>query len=85
MGTVMLKEDTKIKLIKIAADLQKKTGRRIDFDGAISHLIDQYLNQNQDWEKFEIFCEPIKNVTSEELLEELKRGRIEDEKKFSID
>jgi hypothetical protein len=85
MGTVMLKEDTKIKLIKVAADMQKKTGRRIDFDGAISYLIDQYLNQNQDWEKFEIFCEPTKNVTSEELLEELKRGRNEDEKKFGID
>jgi len=85
MGTVMLKEDTKTKLIRIAADLQKKTGRRTDFDGAISYLIDQYLNQNQDWEKFEIFCEPIKNVTSEQLLEELKQGRNEDEKKFSID
>ena len=85
MGTVMLKEDTKTKLIRIAADLQKKTGRRTDFDGAISYLIDQYLNQNQDWEKFEIFCEPTKNVTSEQLLEELKQGRNEDEKKFSID
>ena len=32
MGTVMLKDNTKTKLIKVAADLQKKTGRRIDFD-----------------------------------------------------
>lgn len=84
MGTVLLKDNTKTKLIKIAADLQKKTGRRIDFDGAISYLIDQYLNQKQDWEKFEIFCETKKNVTSEELLEELRLGRKEDEKKSSI-
>jgi hypothetical protein len=84
MGTVMLKDNTKTKLIKVAADLQKKTGRRIDFDGVISYLIDQYLNQKQGWEKFEIFCETIKNITSEELLEELRLGRKEDEKKSSI-
>jgi hypothetical protein len=83
MGTVMLKEDTKTNLIKVAADLQKKTGKRIDFDGAISYLIDHYFNQNQDWEKFEIFCESINTVTSEELLDELRRGRKEDEKKSS--
>ncbi len=80
MGTVMLKEDTKTKLIKVAADLQKKTGSRVDFDRAISYLIDQYFNQEQDWEKFEIFCETMENVSSEDLLGELRRGRKEDEK-----
>lgn len=80
MGTVMLKEDTKIKLIKVAADLQKKTGSRVDFDRAISYLIDHYFNQEQDWEKFEIFCETMENVSPEDLLGELQRGRKEDEK-----
>lgn len=80
MGTVMLKEDTKIKLIKVAADLQKKTGSRVDFDRAISYLIDHYFNQEQDWEKFKIFCETMENVSPEDLLGELRRGRKEDEK-----
>ena len=83
MGTVMLKDDTKTKLVKVAADLQKKTGERIDFDEAISFLIDQYLKQEQDWKKFEIFSETIENITTEELMEELRKGRKEDEKKSS--
>jgi len=84
MGTVMLKDDTKTKLVKVAADLQKKTGERVDFDEAISFLIDQYLKQETDWEKFEIFSETIENITTEELMEELREGRKEDEKKSSI-
>ena len=80
----MLKDDTKIKLVKVAADLQKKTGERVDFDEAISFLIDQYLKQERDWEKFEIFSETIENITTEELMEELREGRKEDEKKSSI-
>lgn len=81
MGTVMLKNDTKIKLTKVAADLQKKLGIRVDFDTAISFLIEQYLKQNQNWDKFDEFIKPVKNVTKKELLEELYRGRNEDEKK----
>lgn len=77
----MLKDDTKTKLVKVAADLQKKTGERIDFDEAISFLIDQYLNQEEDWEKFDIFSKTIENITSEEFLDELREGRKEDEKK----
>jgi len=80
----MLKDDTKTKLVKVAADLQKKTGERVDFDEAISFLIDQYLKQETDWEKFEIFSETIENITTEELMEELREGRKEDEKKSSI-
>ncbi len=79
----MLKDETKTKLIKIAADLQKKIAVRVDFDTAISYLIDIYLNQNKDWEKFEIFCKPAKNITSKEFLEELYNGREEDEKENS--
>ncbi|MHA1491760.1 MAG: hypothetical protein ACTSRI_19160 [Promethearchaeota archaeon] len=85
MGTIILKDDTKTKLIKVTADLQKKSGVRVDFDGTISYLIDPYFNQEKDWDKFELFCKTTENVTSEELLEELRKGRKEDEKKFNID
>lgn len=76
----MLKDITKTKLTKVAADLQKERGVRVDFDEAISFLIDSYFNQNKNWEKFNIFCKPIKNTTKEELLKELYIGRNEDEK-----
>ncbi len=72
----MLKNETKTKLTKVAADLQKERGVRVDFDEAISFLIDRYISQNKNWEKFEIFCKPIKSTTKEELLEELSKGRI---------
>lgn len=85
MGTVMLKEETKIKLIKVAAELQQQAGKRIDFDEAISYLIDLYRNKTQDWEQFDIFCKPMKGVKKSELIEELNKGRKEDEKRFSID
>ncbi len=37
----------------------------------------------KDWEKFEIFCKPAKIITSKEFLEELYKGRKEDEKENS--
>jgi hypothetical protein len=83
MGTVMLKEDTKKRLTKVAADLQKKTGKRVDFDTAIAFLIDNYLSKKKDWDKFNEFCKPIEGITTEGLIEELYKGRKEDEKKFS--
>jgi len=76
----MLKDETKTKLTKVAADLQKERGVRVDYDEAISYLIDNYMNQNKNWDKFDIFCKPIKNTTKEELLKELYIGRNEDEK-----
>lgn len=32
------------------------------------------------WDKFYVFCQTVKGVTTEEFLRELKIGRIEDEK-----
>jgi hypothetical protein len=84
MGTVMLKKDTKIKLTKIAADLQKQKGERVDFDETISNLIDMYYKKNLDWNKFDMFCQPLKNVSEDELMKELYKGRMEDEKKFRL-
>ncbi|MGV9199202.1 MAG: hypothetical protein ACOC4M_10315 [Promethearchaeia archaeon] len=78
----MLKDDTKTQLTKIAADLQKKTGKRIDYDTAISFLINEYLEKKKNWNKFDEFCEPIKDLAKDELLEELYKGREEDEKKY---
>jgi len=84
MGTVMLKKDTKIKLTKIAADLQKQKGERVDFDETISNLIDMYYKKNLDWNKFDMFCQPLNNVSEDELMKELYKGRMEDEKKFRL-
>lgn len=82
MGTIMLKDETKTILIKIAANLQKQKGERIDYDAAIFFLIEQYLEKKKNWEKFKIFSRPIINLKIEEILKEIKKGRLEDEKKY---
>ncbi len=81
----MLKDETKTKLVKVAADLQKQEGKRIDFDEAISYLIDFYSKKTHDWDKFDVFCKPIKDANVSDLIEELNKGRREDEKRFSRD
>ena len=78
----MLKDETKTILIKIAADLQKQKGERIDYDAAITFLIEQYLEKQKNWEKFKIFRRPIFNLTIEEIIKDIKKGRLEDEKKY---
>ena len=80
----MLKEETKKKLLEVAAELQIERKIRIDFDTAISFLIERYFNQDRDWEKFNVFCQTVNGVTTEELLGELKKGRKEDEEKYSL-
>ena len=57
-------------------------------EGILKIIPRKKIDLTQFFDKLEyddIFYEPTKNVTSEELLEELKRGRNEDEKKLSID
>ncbi len=82
MSTVMIKKGTKTKLVKIAADLQIKLGQRVDFDTAISFLIDQYLAGNQDWDKFDRFWKSDVKGKGKDLLQELTNERVKDEKKY---
>jgi len=82
MGTIMVKDETKTILIKIAAALERQKGEQIDYDAAISFLIDQYLEKQKNWEKFKIFRRPIFNLTIEEIIKDIKKGRLEDEKKY---
>jgi len=82
ISTVMLKKGTKSKLVRIAADLQNKLGTRVDFDTAISFLIDQYLSGNQDWEKFDRFWKSEKKGKGKDLHQELLQERVADEEKY---
>ncbi|MHA1384627.1 MAG: antitoxin VapB family protein [Candidatus Helarchaeota archaeon] len=46
MGTVQVSEDTKILLLKLAAKLQQKWGRKASIDDAIRYLFRQRRNDN---------------------------------------
>lgn len=75
MGSkIMLNNNTKTRLRKVAADLQKKSGEQVDFDTSISSLISQYREKEKNWDLFDEFCEPVEGLTKEELLDELEKG-----------
>ncbi|MHA1377043.1 MAG: hypothetical protein ACTSRG_01555 [Candidatus Helarchaeota archaeon] len=80
MVTVSIKKDTHHELIKIAADLQKKLGKKIDFDNTIRYLIDLYTAKMPRPKLFEKFCEPIEGITFDLLYDDLQKERKIDEK-----
>jgi hypothetical protein len=82
--TIRVTRQTKEALLKVAARLQEQTGRRIDFDEAINHLM---MLEGKSPDSFSKFVGSIKGVKAEEILKELKKERKKDElrakRKFS--
>ncbi len=83
METIQLKDETKTKLTQIAHDIEKETGQPVNIDEVISFLIEEHLEKKKNWDQFELFLKPLKNISKEQLLNELKKGRKEDEKIIS--
>lgn len=79
MTTISIKEDTRRHLLRIAADLQKTEGKRIDFDTAIRHLIALYERQKVDLKAWDAFTQPLPGVTFKDLYEELVAERRRDD------
>ncbi len=82
MVTISIKKDTHHELIKIAADLQKKIGKKIDFDIIIRYLIELYTTSTLKPKLFEKFCEPIQGVMFDILYDDLQKERKIDEKSY---
>jgi len=75
MTTISVTEDVKKKLLKVASELQIKTGRRVDLNDALRFLVDQREKNSQLLEA----CSPTIGV--KEALEELETERkIDDER-----
>jgi len=77
MTTISVTEDVKQKLLKVASELQLKTGRRVDLNEALRFLIDR---RERDVRLLEEACRPI--VGAEEAVEELQMERKRDEVKL---
>ena len=71
MTTIAIKEKTRKLLLKIAADLQREKGERVNFDTVVSYLINLYETQQVDLETWRSFTEPIPGVTFEDMYSEL--------------
>lgn len=78
MVTLQVSEDTKIKLMKLAAKLQLKYGRKISIDEAIRYLFRLLRNE----ELLLSFYGCLKEEKIEEAQRLLKELRLEEEKRL---
>ena len=75
--TITISERTRRELLRIAADLQSKLGKKIDYEDAIEYLI---LRTRRN-EQLLRAATAATGVTSEELRRVLRQGRAEDRRR----
>lgn len=79
--TIQVSEETQGKLLRLAADLQARMGRRVSYDEAISMLIDQARGFQEARSQFEKFFGSLKGErlawTEFRRLREEEKRRLE--------
>ena len=80
MTTIAIKDDTKRELLKVAAELQMKLGRRVNFDETIRFLLQQRKKKNPH---LLIEAYGLDNSDIGKMLEELYNERKKDEQKYA--
>jgi len=80
--TIAIKDENRKKLLLIAADLQKKSSKKVDFDDVISFLTRTYEHNLRRREVFEFFCRPVAGADFGDLYAELIAERRKDEQRF---
>ena len=74
--TIRVSRETKEALLRFAARLQESTGRRVDFDAAIAHLV---MKEDKDPNAFARFVGSVTGVEPEGMLDALAEERRLDE------
>jgi hypothetical protein len=74
--TIRVSKETKEALLRFAARLQESTGKRVDFDAAIAHLV---LKEDKDPNAFARFVGSVTGIEPEEMLNVLAEERRLDE------
>lgn len=77
--TIRVSKETKEALLRVAARIQGRTGRRVDFDEAIAQLVRESGGPGS----FERFVGSVKGAGAETLLDELRKERSADEQRAS--
>jgi hypothetical protein len=84
MVTIAIDETIRKKLLIIAASLQKKSGKKINFNDVLRYLTEIYEEKTKNTNYFKLFCEPIQpDISFDELYDELIKERRRDENKFT--
>ncbi len=74
--TIRVTRETKEALLRVAAKLQERTGRRVDFDGAIGHLVGM---QDKSPDSFMRFVGSVSGLKGADILADLAKERRADE------
>ena len=72
--TITVSESLRAELVKLAAELQMKLGRKVDYEEVIRHLIGK---NRKNADLLRRACSKT-GIPTAELRAELKRGRAED-------
>ena len=75
--TITISESLRDQLIKLAAELQMKIGRKVDYEDVIRYLIKK---SQKNPRLLQSACMPA-HLAAEEAREELRRGRAEDRRR----
>jgi len=84
MTTITIDDETKEELLKVAAQLQIKRKKKINYNTTIKYLIKNYFmkKNKKDKKKFKNACEIVENIDVNSVLEELYLERKKDEISF---
>lgn len=82
MAVVQISEETKRKLVEVAAKLQMSIKRKVSLDEAVKFLIEQYEGKKSNVELFYSFFGCLKGYDTTKAYEDLKELRREEEKKL---
>ncbi|MBI3840660.1 MAG: hypothetical protein HY297_01685 [Thaumarchaeota archaeon] len=74
--TIRVSSETKEALLRLAARLQESTGKRVDFDAAIAHLV---MKEDKDPNAFASFVGSVTGMEPREMLDALAEERRLDE------
>ena len=77
MTTISISEDLRKQLLKVAAELQARTGEKVDYDEVVRYLLSRVARDEQ---LFKQACAPI-DVDEAGVRKELRKGRAEDKRR----
>jgi hypothetical protein len=73
--TISISEELRKGLLKVAAQLQARTGEKVDYDEVVRYLLSRVARDEQ---LFKQACAPVV-VDVSRVRKELRRGRAEDQ------
>jgi predicted CopG family antitoxin len=75
--TITVSDSLRAQLVRLAAELQMKLGRKVDYEDVIRHLIGEHQKNAKLLRRA---CAPV-TARAENVRKELRRGRAEDSRR----